>query len=716
MRKKIRQGKTYFKGTSILLKKRCTISAQKLLKKADSSGSLRVLFEDRSTLRRISVASSSGMLRLLFDCASGRSRSVLEALPKPSRRAPEHVSTMSRRSLEAEPKASRREEKVSPSSDFCLTNFAPTSAFHAIGIEFSSGSHRVTPIKTRCRLDENPMKCKNSAGNNLVMVDYSLAQETHKLDYSATLGSPLLSPCYTQGQLNDCTRPTQQKQAFQQVGNARLTYEVESERSVLWFFKSICKALVLRANTLLGSIGLVVQQALKCFLFVEDYKRAHRMVLSCLFLCLVSMFSLSAQTPRKDSGADGLSEIQALGIGDTIPQSLWNLQMPVYNDSKGRSTISLSDYQDNKLIIVDFWATWCTNCIESFPKLDQLKATFKSDFDVLLVNCKRTRDDQARIDRVLKKYKDNYQLNVQFPYIIGDTIFNALFPHRGIPHVVWIGNDRVVKAITYTTELQEDNVRQILDGKKANFYIKDDFKYKVQDSLSTDTLKLFSSYLSKRREGIREMGVQIKEKGDEKEFTFLNSSVTMRIYEYLSETGHRIERNLWVFDTNVANEIRRTLKTPQRYTDEYCYFLRYPKDRIDFDPYRKMIHDIQDNFGVRWKIRKEVIDVWRIDSTPKVRKLKTKGHIPLEAIDASNNKKFIQNVPLRNSLHVLSWLLNKPVLLGDIDDINVDFDLPADLLTYTDTQLIQLLERLGAKITVAPQEVEYVYFSADKGI
>ncbi len=700
----------------VRLKKRFNSEIQNQIKTTVCSSSLRLLFEDRSTLLRTNVDSSSGTLRLLFDSASTPTRSAVEALPKPSRRALEHVSTMSRRNPKAEPKASRPGGEVSPSRNFFLTNFALASAFHAIGIKFSSGSHRATPIKTRCRPDENPMKCKNSAGIAQKMVDYSLAQETHRLDYSATLGSPLLSPCYTQGQLNDCTRPTQQKQAFQQVGDDRLTYGVESERFVLKCFKSICKVFVFRVNTLLVKSKVVSQRALKCFLSVADYKRSYRIILTCLFLCLVSMFSLSAQTPRKDSGADGLSEIQALGIGDTIPQSLWNLQMPVYNDSKGRSTISLSDYQDNKLIIVDFWATWCTNCIESFPKLDQLKATFKSDFDVLLVNCKRTRDDQARIDRVLKKYKDNYQLNVQFPYIIGDTIFNALFPHRGIPHVVWIGNDRVVKAITYTTELQEDNVRQILDGKKANFYIKDDFKYKVQDSLSTDTLKLFSSYLSKRREGIREMGVQIKEKGDEKEFTFLNSSVTMRIYEYLSETGHRIERNLWVFDTNVAHEIRRTLKTPQRYTDEYCYFLRYPKDRIDFDPYRKMIHDIQDNFGVRWQIRKEVIDVWRIDSTPKVKKFKTKGHIPLEAIDASNNKKFIQNVPLRNSLHVLSWLLNKPVLLGDIDDINVDFDLPADLLTYTDTQLMQLLERLGAKITVAPQEVEYVYFSADRGI
>ncbi|WP_312717053.1 hypothetical protein, partial [Sphingobacterium multivorum] len=99
---------------------------------------------------------------------------------------------MSRRSLEAEPEASRRAGEASPSSDFRLINFASASDFHAIGIEFSSGSHRVTPIKTRCGLDENPMKSKNSAGIAQKMVDYSLAQETHKLDYSATLGSPLL--------------------------------------------------------------------------------------------------------------------------------------------------------------------------------------------------------------------------------------------------------------------------------------------------------------------------------------------------------------------------------------------------------------------------------------------------------------------------------------------------------------------------------------------
>ncbi|WP_175442006.1 hypothetical protein, partial [Sphingobacterium sp. HMSC13C05] len=260
LRKKIRQGKMYFKGTSILLKKRCKISAQNRIKKADSSSSLRVLFEDHSTLRRTNVASSSGTIRLLFDCASGTSRSVVEGLPKPSRSGAEHVSNMSRRSLEAEPKATRQRGEVSPSSDFRLINFAPASAFHAIGIEFSSGSHRATPIKTRCGLDENPMKSKNSAGIAQKMVE-----------------------------------------DFQQVGNARLTYEVKSERSVLRCFNSICGVLMYRANTLLVLMYFVALRVLKCFSFTEGYKCAYRMVLKNIralaaLALMFHMFSLSAQT------------------------------------------------------------------------------------------------------------------------------------------------------------------------------------------------------------------------------------------------------------------------------------------------------------------------------------------------------------------------------------------------------------------------------------
>ncbi|WP_341831237.1 hypothetical protein AACH28_18860 [Sphingobacterium thalpophilum] len=74
-----------------------------------------------------------------------------------------------------------------------------------------------------------------------------------------------------------------------------------------------------------------------------------RVMLCCI--AVVSMFSLSAQTPRKDSGADGLNSIKPLQIGDTIPEVLWKMPLAVINHPDGKEIISLSDYKDKKLHI-----------------------------------------------------------------------------------------------------------------------------------------------------------------------------------------------------------------------------------------------------------------------------------------------------------------------------------------------------------------------------
>src|SRR5690606_33195356 len=75
------------------------------------------------------------------------------------------------------------------------------------------------------------------------------------------------------------------------------------------------------------------------------------------FLCFM-LFNLStaqAQSPENGEAAEGQTEIKPLQIGDTIPEALWSLPLQVINHPEGKDTITLNDYRDKKLIILDFW-------------------------------------------------------------------------------------------------------------------------------------------------------------------------------------------------------------------------------------------------------------------------------------------------------------------------------------------------------------------------
>ncbi len=65
------------------------------------------------------------------------------------------------------------------------------------------------------------------------------------------------------------------------------------------------------------------------------------------------------------------------------------------NSGKNHSKIELIDLNNNKvkisrykkdLIIVNFWATWCTPCIKEIPELLDLEEKFSNKLDVLFIS------------------------------------------------------------------------------------------------------------------------------------------------------------------------------------------------------------------------------------------------------------------------------------------------------------------------------------------
>jgi len=76
----------------------------------------------------------------------------------------------------------------------------------------------------------------------------------------------------------------------------------------------------------------------------------------------------------------------ALAIGRWPAAAASNMAPDVTLHSDAGAVVRLSDYK-GKVVLVDFWASWCASCKTSFPALDALYREYQPrGFEVLAVN------------------------------------------------------------------------------------------------------------------------------------------------------------------------------------------------------------------------------------------------------------------------------------------------------------------------------------------
>jgi thiol-disulfide isomerase/thioredoxin len=158
--------------------------------------------------------------------------------------------------------------------------------------------------------------------------------------------------------------------------------------------------------------------------------------------------------------------VKPLTIGDTVPDiTLTN----VYNYPS--STIRLSDLK-GKLVILDFWATWCSSCIREFPRLDSLQGRFKDKIQVILISS-RGSNSLKEITQFFKSHPDPFSQKYTFPYAVNDTTLTKRFSHISLPHLVWIYNGKVT-AITDGEDVSAFNIQSVLQHKPLSMEMKED--------------------------------------------------------------------------------------------------------------------------------------------------------------------------------------------------------------------------------------------------
>lgn len=110
---------------------------------------------------------------------------------------------------------------------------------------------------------------------------------------------------------------------------------------------------------------------------------------------------------------------------------------------------------EGKVVIVDFWATWCSPCIESMPHVNTLSEKFKSDPVVFLAITPESEND---IRDFLVRHPFRVWIGVNGRRAV--EAFNGTYPST-----ILIGKDGRIAARTQPHLVTEKAIRRMLDGR-----------------------------------------------------------------------------------------------------------------------------------------------------------------------------------------------------------------------------------------------------------
>ncbi|HET6284490.1 MAG TPA: TlpA disulfide reductase family protein [Polyangia bacterium] len=126
-----------------------------------------------------------------------------------------------------------------------------------------------------------------------------------------------------------------------------------------------------------------------------------------------------------------------------------------------RKTLSLSSLR-GKVVLLDFWATWCGPCRQMIPLLDAFYADWSPrGVELVGVNSDGTATSNDEIQAFLRTHPARY------PMVIDDGRANSIYRIRALPQLVLIGRDGTVRqsflGIVSRTEIDRAVARAVAD-------------------------------------------------------------------------------------------------------------------------------------------------------------------------------------------------------------------------------------------------------------
>lgn len=421
----------------------------------------------------------------------------------------------------------------------------------------------------------------------------------------------------------------------------------------------------------------------------------------CLLAILWAVANSYAQSPPVN--------IRPLTIGDTIPADLEISNVYNYPVSK----IRLSDLK-GKLVILDFWATWCAACIKGFPKAEELQKQFKDKIQIIMVNSD-TSDNAAKVSNFLAKQKQRTGQSLTLPYAVQNASFLEYFPHREIPHYVWVNEAGKIVGVTNADDVTAENIYALFQQNgKILFTKRDDLRFNadkpllidenggddptgfIYRSIITNSIPKLGSFIGRHttsNNGINRM--------------YLTNYPLIAFLQLAYPDVFTIPLNRLVLET--------TIETAQIFKEnkEYCYEL-ITSETTEDKAIQFLREDIKRTFNVEAKLEKRRMKCYLLASNNKIKKSKTSGKEPSFDLDNMTLAPYLQNQPVSKLSTYIGKLLKTPVIYSTENDTNIDVQFPTDIQKYSLTELQAFLKAIGFDLIETEKEIEAIVIISTK--
>lgn len=390
-----------------------------------------------------------------------------------------------------------------------------------------------------------------------------------------------------------------------------------------------------------------------------------------------------------------------------------------------KSQASLADFR-GRWLILDFWGEYCSGCIASFPKMNDLKEKFGDKIEIVLIGLPR--DNSATIRNLYEKCRKAKKLELP---IVFDKNLGLKFYTHGLPLIIVIDPQGIVKAITY--KLTANDIQDLTVGKNPslprNYLLNEDpagnYNYDlpllINNNGSTEMDFLYRSVLAKAKETMPHYSIMLS-RG---RFEALGVDLkTLFKLAYIGKTDWSIDDTILYgnFSADPILEIKdSSLFEIDKSTNKniFSYSTCFPDQLTpeeNINPYdiwqnkhvqRIIQKDLENYFGLVAIVERRKALCYRLRANEKAKQmLRTKGGQP-SASEPNGPKqgRLLTNLPVSTIIGSIYGSIGCPINgipILDETEIEGNIDIRIDAIYYEDC--LKELRKNG--LTMVPEEKE----------